>query len=541
MQKNKETNHFMDKNTLLACLLVLAAWFAWDSYMREKYPPVRSTKDLVVEKPQEPQRHPPLVTSPVFKPKDRKSVLEKTFNYNDSDLFFTLSSQGMGFKEFKLNRILDRKEQAVWIFRVDEKEKQQISLRAFETRISPNEPLNFTVRRLSKYVFEGLAKSGGLWVKKTLEIKSQDFLVHTKVEFSGNLDQISEIYTLLIPSFRSFPQKKGLFSFFTQPDFLSFFVFSGTTGAENTTFYPDNPDWEKHTAKPSISSLQIAAVGTKYFGQAWMDDSDVEADFRFIHSHQQLVGELKHSILNKSNFSLSYRVFMGPKSLNLLNDQHPKLVQWVDFGWFGSLARIILQVLTFFFSIVQNWGLSIILLTLSVRFLLLPLVLSSHRSMEVMKIIQPEIKKIRERFKKDPQRMNQEVMALMKTHRANPLGGCLPMLLQIPVFWALWKALGSSYSLYRSPFVFWIQDLSWKDPYYVLPVLIGVLMFVQQKLVPVSLNREMARAMQFLPIVIVIFMINLPSGLTLYVLVSSLFGLLQQIYINKANVLTKKK
>lgn len=537
MKKNKEAEHFLDKNTLLACLLVLAGWFAWDSYMRKKYPSIPSTEDPSIEKSQE-SKQSSLTASVGFETVSSERRLEKTLDYSDSDLFFTLSSQGMGFKEFKLNRILNREEKAVWVFHAADKHTH--SLRAFETRIFSDKPLNFTIRRAGDYVFEGIAKTKGIWVKKTLTIEPQELLIHTKVEFGGNLDRISEVYTLLIPNTLVASQKKGFLSFFSQPDFLSFFVFSSTAGAKTTIFYSDNPDWDKYTAKPSISSLQIASVGTKYFGQAWVDESDVEADFRFIRHHQNLIGELKHSVLNKNDFSLAYRVFMGPKSLKLLSQQHPKLVQWVDFGWFGSLARAILQVLTFFYSLVHNWGLSIILLTLLVRFLLLPLVLSSHRSMEVMKAIQPEIKKIRERFKKDPQRMNQEVMALMKTHRANPLGGCLPMLLQIPVFWALWKALGSSYSLYRSPFVLWIQDLSWKDPYYVLPILIGGLMFVQQKIIPVSLSPEMAKAMQFLPIVIAVFMINLPSGLTLYVFVSSLFGLLQQIYLNKDNVLIKK-
>ena len=121
----------------------------------------------------------------------------------------------------------------------------------------------------------------------------------------------------------------------------------------------------------------------------------------------------------------------------------------------------------------------------------------------------------------------------MKSHRANPLLGCLPLLAQTPIFWALWKALANSYSLYRAPFVFWIQDLSWKDPYYVLPVLMGLIMFVQQKITPVTMNKEMMRAMQIMPVFMALFMINLPSGLVLYMLVSSAFGLAQQVYLNR--------
>ena len=523
----------MDKNTLIACLFVLISWLAWDAYMRKKYPKTDFAQKNSIEAPLVKQ----LNSHGSFNQDIRITEdIEQRISYQNSDLYFTLSSQGMGFTEYRLKQVLDRKGEAVWIFRkAKDPTKAVKQYYAFETRLVPQEILYFKIHQVEPGVFKGVANKNGLRITKTLEVvPTKDFLIHSHLEFKGNLQQLSEVHTFLVPYVQK-EVKKSKFSFLSPMDFLSFFIFSGTQGAKTFSFYPEDlSNGEDYIKKPTVSALEIAAVGEKYFGQAWIDKSNVEPSFRFV-DKKHLVGKLKHLALDSNNFSLSYHIFMGPKALHLLSDHHSKLVEWVDFGWFGFLARFILRVLNFFYSLVQNWGLSIILLTLMVRFLLLPLVLSSHRSMEVMKLIQPEIKKIRERFKQDPKRMNQEVMALMRAHKANPLGGCLPMLLQIPVFWALWKALGSSYSLYRSPFIFWIQDLSWKDPFYILPAAIGGLMFIQQKLTPVSVNPEMAKAMQFLPIVISVFMVNLPSGLTLYVFVSSLFGLVQQLYINSAS------
>jgi len=153
--------------------------------------------------------------------------------------------------------------------------------------------------------------------------------------------------------------------------------------------------------------------------------------------------------------------------------------------------------------------------------------------MKAMQKIQPMTQALREKYKNDPARMNSEMMALMKEHGANPLGGCLPMLLQIPIFFALYKVINSSVELYQSPFMFWITDLSMHDKFYVLPVLMGISMFVQQKLTPSTMDPTQAKIMAFMPLVFSLFMLNLPSGLTLYMFVSTLFGITQQYFMMK--------
>ena len=531
--------NFLDKNTLIAVALVFMAWLSWDAYMRKKYPSRKGGKSPSVQAEQEVEEKLHLEREQERKKKEKHSgkktfssslqpveLEEQTFVFQSENLSFELSSQGMGFKNLVLNRILDRADQPIKLF-------SEGSYLPFETRVSDqrNESLYFQIEQLSKTSWRGTADLGEVKVVKTLSVDPQDFLVNSKIKISGNLHLIPGISSFLIQTQQV--REKTFLSFLTHPDFLSFFISSARGFEQIPLDSKEASQGEALSSQEPFSGLKAAALGTKYFGQAWMEeDSDVLPQFQLLFREGHYLGQVRHSILNpQKDFDISYKIFIGPKDFPLLKKKYPTLIHWVDFGWFGVLSRFILQILQFFYSLSGNWGLSIILLTLLVRMILLPLVFSSHRSMEVMKKVHPEIQKIKKKFKSEPQRINQEVMALMKSHRANPLGGCLPVLLQIPIFWSLWKALSNSYSLYRAPFVFWIQDLSWKDPYYILPVLMGLVMFAQQKISPVVMNKEMARAMQIMPVVMALFMINLPSGLVLYMLVSTAFGLVQQFYL----------
>lgn len=525
----REKENFMDKNTLITIVLVFIMWFCWDAYMRKKYPAQDKGLPVVQEKEQsEAEKNKPDVEEKTDQKNFHQNIVEKEeklFPFKSEKLSFHISSQGMGLKDLNLNQISDRKGKAIWLFEGDEN-------LPFETRLTPHLSLFFDVKKKSDYSWEGRALWNKVEVVKTLTVNPELFLIQTELQIKGDLKNAPSIYTLMHQVEKSKEEQGMLSSLFVPPDFFSFFV-SSATGFEQL---PVNK--EKPQAQNIFSSVKAVAIGDKYFGQAWIEDkSDVLPQFIFDNTQ---LGLIHHSVLNpKRSFNISYKAFVGPKDFSILKKEYPSLVRWLDFGWFGFLSRFILEVLQFFYALVGNWGFSIVLLTILVRLVLLPFILSSHRSMEVMQAVQPEINKVKEKFKDDPQRRSQEIMALMKAHRANPLGGCLPLLLQIPVFFALWRALSNSYSLYRSPFVFWIQDLSWKDPYYVLPVFMGVFMFIQQKISPVNMSKEMARAMQIMPVFMVLFMINLPSGLVLYMLVSTLFGLIQQIYLNKKKVITK--
>jgi len=159
--------------------------------------------------------------------------------------------------------------------------------------------------------------------------------------------------------------------------------------------------------------------------------------------------------------------------------------------------------------------------------------------MKRMQRIQPQIKAIREKLKDNPQEMNMKVMGLMKENKANPISGCLPMLLQFPIFFAFYRVLGQSIELYQAPFILWLQDLSLKDPFYVLPVLMSIAMFFQMKISPSAMDPMQKKVMMFMPLVFGIFMLGLPSGLTLYIFISTLFGIIQHFILMRDTTLSQ--
>lgn len=225
--------------------------------------------------------------------------------------------------------------------------------------------------------------------------------------------------------------------------------------------------------------------------------------------------------------------YLGPKDYTRLKQLGLGLDRAVDFGFFAPLAKLANSSLVYFHNLTGNHGVAIIIISIIIQILLTPLSLKSYKAMAVMKKIQPEMKAIQTRYKKDPQRMNQEVMALYKRHGTNPLGGCLPMLLQIPVFFALFTALRNSWDLHGAPFIFWIQDLSAKDPYYVLPIVMGGIMFLQQSLNPQTSDPAQATMMKWMPVVFTFMFLTFPSGLVLYWLINSTWGFAQTMYLQK--------
>ncbi len=238
---------------------------------------------------------------------------------------------------------------------------------------------------------------------------------------------------------------------------------------------------------------------------------------------------------NKSENSLQYNIVYVKKEYNYLTSLGHNLNGSVDFGIWGFFAVWILKGLQFFYTFIPNYGVSIILLTLLIRLITFPLQYKSFVSMKKLQLVQPELTKIREKFKDDPARMQKESMELFKKSGANPIGGCLPLLLQMPVFFAFYKVLHAAVELVDAPFILWIKDLSNKDPYYVLPVLMTGAMFLQQKMTPNTIQDPVQKKiMLFMPLVFGVIMKDLPSGLSLYIFVSTLFGIIQQVLVFNA-------
>ena len=241
----------------------------------------------------------------------------------------------------------------------------------------------------------------------------------------------------------------------------------------------------------------------------------------------------------------SYRLYFGPKKLGILKEVGANLDKAVNFGWFDVIAQPTLFLLNFFYGIVRNYGIAIILVTIVFKAIFWPITQKGLKSMKNMQKLQPKMVKIKEKYKGDPTRMNQEVMNLYKTYKVNPLGGCLPMLLQIPVFFALYKVLLMCVELRHAPFMLWITDLSAPDrlpigfeiPFVgglpVLTLLMGGSMFLQQKMTPTTADPTQAKIMMFLPVLFTFMFVNFASGLVLYWFVNNLLAILQQQLINR--------
>ncbi len=244
--------------------------------------------------------------------------------------------------------------------------------------------------------------------------------------------------------------------------------------------------------------------------------------------------------------TLKASYFIGPTDRQMLAQMPNQLEDAVNFGWFDMLAKPMLIGLNFFYNYVHNYGIAIILLTIVIKLIFWPLSQKSYGSMEQMKKLQPMVQKLREKYGDDKQRLNQETMALYKTYKVNPMGGCLPMVVQIPVFFGLYKALLGAVELRHAPFIEylpftdlpWLADLSAKDPYYITPVIMGVSMFLQQKMTPSAGDPTQQKIMLLMPLVFTFMFLQFPSGLVIYWLLNNLLSIGQQLMIARA---TKKK
>jgi YidC/Oxa1 family membrane protein insertase len=224
---------------------------------------------------------------------------------------------------------------------------------------------------------------------------------------------------------------------------------------------------------------------------------------------------------------------VGPKLQNDLKEIATGLDLTVDYGWLTILAKPIFWLLSKIHALLGNWGWAILVLTLIIKLAFFKLSATSYRSMANMRKMTPRMQALKDRYGDDKQRLNQAMMDLYKKEKINPLGGCLPILVQIPVFIALYWVLLEAVELRQAPFILWITDLSIKDPYYVLPLIMGASMFVQQKLNPAPPDPMQAKIMMSLPFVFTIFFAFFPAGLVLYWVANNLLSIAQQWYITR--------
>ncbi|MFA0809690.1 membrane protein insertase YidC [Microbulbifer epialgicus] len=299
-------------------------------------------------------------------------------------------------------------------------------------------------------------------------------------------------------------------------------------------------DFEEIAEKPTRTTVEggWVAMVQHYFLSAWIPPQDERNTFELKELSNGLfrmgftAPQVQIPAANQGELSASF--YAGPKDVYRLEEISPYLDLTVDYGWLWWIAKPLFRVLHFIQEhIVSNWGWAIILLTVFIKTLLLPLSAAGTKSMARMRKFAPQMKKLQEQYKDNRQKLAEETMKLYRREKINPMGGCLPILLQMPVFIALYWMLTETVELRHAPWIFWIHDLSAKDPYFILPVLMGASMWFMQKLNPAPTDPTQARIMQLMPVMMTVFFLWFPAGLVLYWIANNLITIGQTWYINK--------
>lgn len=535
MQQKNDKNSFLEPKTLIAVAAVAIVYFGWNTYLQKKYPSYGKNTPAPSAPANNPSPAAPseseIASDKVTNPVDAKSEVvannpTQTFQFSNDKVSFSLSSLGMGLFNYTINNYQDKENNNIRLGVSDSKG-------LFEMHWAGDEkPLTFNVTEQSPGHYLGKAQVGDTTITRELKFNPENSSFTNTITVVNATEEFKKGFSLFIPE--TVHAKGSSSFFFPSYEHQDFFVVH--TGGKQETVNFNNAKEDVHQ---EIAATSILSVSSQYFAAAVLDKSEILPDVKVSSSvnNKTALAELTYKPVQVApEMRFSEIFYAGPKSMDSLNAVDPALADIINLGFFSFIAKPLLYVMKACHSLVGNWGFAIIMLTLLVRLCVLPFNIMSFKSMKAMQKVQPIIANLREKYKDDPMRLNTEMMAVMKQNGANPIGGCLPMLLQIPVFFALYQVIGSSIELYNSPFIGWIHDLSAHDPFYVLPVLMAVFMFIQQKITPTTMDPTQAKIMMFLPVVFSLFMLQLPAGLTLYMVVSTLFGIIQQYLMMRDRV-----
>ena len=522
-------NNFFDPKTILAIAVTFLLFMGWNNYMQKKYPhiyakdkvqdtsapqQVKDSEGATADEVQVENTNGNRESSPAVITKKVEEALlpdEQIIKIEDEIWTLEFSSYGFELKNAEIKKYKER-----------DASNKKFS-RLFKTAIlNSKENLIFDLKQEGNKIVGVHQGSGGV-IKKTITLDNKTYSMNVGYEFQGEFSGLSTYLEMKIED----TSKGTMF----MPNYERQEYLAISNGESNRDFISKDG-----FASRVFDNVTILSFANHYFGQAVLDKSTLKPS-ALIYSgeDENIFARLDYAFTPQvKSFEISQKYFIGPKDDAILKSVDASFVELINFGMFKLICYPILALLKFFYSLTANYGIAIILLTLLMRILVFPLAYKGYKSMAKMQKIQPQLKAIREKYKNDSQKVNLETMALMKEAQVNPLGGCMPMLLQIPIFFALYRVLSESVVMYQAPFMLWIQDLSLKDPYYVLPVLMGLTMFIQQKLTPTAMDPTQQKVLMFMPIMFSIFMISLPSALTLYIFVSTLFGVLQQYVFTKA-------
>ncbi len=539
----------MEKRVLIAVLLSIAVMYGYSFLVT---PPPRS-KTAQTQKPVQQQLSAvKAVTVSTVSPAQPPVVSPGTKDVVvDTDLYRAVFSTNgatlkkLSLKKYKTTTAPDSKPIAM----IDESIPENFSLRTVGSGIPIDQAAVYSVNTDSLLVKKGEKKSlefdsvtkTGDHVKKSYTFSGDGYIIGLEQQVVNTSGTLQEGSLQLV-------EKNH---YVAKPGQSRYEVHGPTTFADNKLHTQTSSDLAKG-AKSFGKDILWSGFEDKYFLGAAIAENGSIASVQVRENNgyvENIISSPRISLAPGTGATVSYRLYFGPKDLDILKAQGSRLEEVIDFGWFSAIAKPLLHTLQFFYKYVHNYGVAIIIITIILKALFYPLTNKSYKSMKDMQKLQPKMAELKEKYKNDRDAMNKAVMELYKTHKVNPMGGCLPMVIQIPVFFALYKALMFSIELRHAPFMLWISDLSAPDalfgvipaglpliggfPVGPLPLLMGATMFIQQKMTPSNMDPAQAKMMMALPFVFTFMFLNFPSGLVLYWLVNNILTIAQQAYINK--------
>jgi YidC/Oxa1 family membrane protein insertase len=519
---------------------VLMLWEAWDREHRPKPPAVQATQPVVPA----PAKTPSLALPPgQIAPSGPTETAGEVIRITTDLVIAEIDSRGATLKRLELLRHKDSNDpdkNFVLISPAHQYEAQT----GLAGEGGPNhrslwrvEPGSRTLAPAADSVELRLTAQGrdGLEVEKTFTFKRNSYVVDVSLQVrnGGSAPLATYAYFQLTHDGKPEGNRNTVAETFGAQSFTGFAVYSDERKFEKV--HPSDLDKGKADFIKQAKDGWLAFV-QHYFVSAWLGPQGLPRDYVMEKRQDGTYAArllVPVSLAPGASGKVSVPLYAGPQEKRRLEAAAPGLDLVVDYGWLAIIAWPLFWLLEKLHALTGNWGVAIILLTVLIKLIFFPLSAASYKSMAKMKLITPRLTKIREMYANDRQKMNQAMMELYKTEKINPLGGCFPILVQIPVFIALYWVLLAAIELRHAPFMLWIKDLAALDPYFVLPILMTVTMVVQTRLNPVPPDPVQAQVMKYMPYVFSIFFFFFPAGLVLYWLVNNILSIAQQWQIQR--------
>ena len=534
----------MDTQRLILLVIfsfsLLMLWEAWEKEKRPKSPPTAPTEQQGVPAPAKPA---PPAAKPSAAVPGAEEAKGEVIRVSTDLVVAEIDTLGATLKRVELVRHKDSKDLSKNLVLLGS-ERQYEAQSGLAGEGGPNhrtlwraEPGERALAPGRDEVAVQLVATGkdGLEVRKSYTFKRSSYVVNVVLDVRnpGAAPVAAYAYFQLTHDGKTETNTTTVAETFGAQSFIGFAVYTDERKFEKihlSDLEKGKADYVKQATNGWLAFVQ------HYFVSAWLPPPGLQRDYAAekrpdgIYAARAMV---PMSVAPSGSAAVNVPLYVGPQEQRRLQAAAPGLDLVVDYGWLAIVAWPLFWLLEKFYALSGNWGVAIILLTVLIKLVFFPLSAASYKSMAKMKLITPRLQKLREMYAHDRQKMNQAMMELYKTEKINPLGGCFPILVQIPVFIALYWVLLAAIELRHAPFMLWIKDLSALDPYYVLPILMAATMVLQTRMNPVPPDPVQARVMQIMPFVFSIFFFFFPAGLVLYWLINNILSIAQQWQIQR--------